>query len=224
MRSLLLVLALVGVSVGAEKKPVSTSQCKEPSFEGKTISEWIAMAKDREVEGLGRWLALTKDQEAKDMDQPTPIAVIHAFAEMGPQAERAIPILMKLVSSRDSDTSAEATWALGQIGIKAVPALTELLEDSNRYVRCYAAVGLGQVNPNSPETKKGIQIVTDLLTAQDYHLRESAAYALGQIGFQSKSVVLLSPNCSKTRKNKFALPLPKLSGRLHQQVPKHKRA
>ena len=44
--SFLLAVAFVGVCLGAG--PASTPQAKEPSYEGKTLGEWIALAKDKQ--------------------------------------------------------------------------------------------------------------------------------------------------------------------------------
>ncbi len=44
--SLLLSAILVGICLGAEQKPVSTGKEKEPVYQGKTLSEWNALAKD----------------------------------------------------------------------------------------------------------------------------------------------------------------------------------
>ena len=45
---LLLAVALVGIGFGAEQKPASSSPGKEAVYEGKTLSQWVALAKDRD--------------------------------------------------------------------------------------------------------------------------------------------------------------------------------
>ncbi len=168
------VAVLCGIAFAEEPKATSTETKKEPVYRGRALSEWVAFAKCKEV---------------KDPKQPLPLWSIHMIAALGPRAEKAIPDLAELAKGEDLQVSGEATWALSEIGPKAVPALAELLGCPNRFVRCNVAVFLSHVNPNSPETSKGVRVVTELLAAPDYRTRESAAYALGRIGHQAKSAV-----------------------------------
>ena len=43
----LVAVALLDVCLGAEPKPAPASQGKEPTYQGKTLSQWIAQTKDK---------------------------------------------------------------------------------------------------------------------------------------------------------------------------------
>ena len=45
--SFLLAVAFAGVCLGAETAP--TPQAKEPTYEGKTLGEWMALTKDKDA-------------------------------------------------------------------------------------------------------------------------------------------------------------------------------
>jgi hypothetical protein len=94
--SLLLAVAFVGVCAGAEQKPASTPQAKEPIFEGKT---------------LGVWIALTKDK-----DEKVRASAAEAIGKIGPEAKIVIPALIDLLSGNAEIDIMEKLWPDGRSG------------------------------------------------------------------------------------------------------------
>ena len=126
--SLLLSFVLCGVCLGAEEKPASRQQGKEPSYEGKTASEWVAIiAKDR-----------------------GPEFQLYAPAAFGHMGSDAVPTLIEFLKHKDGQFRSAAAVALGMIGREAkaaVPTIVAVLKDENKCVRGAAAVGLGGIGP-----------------------------------------------------------------------------
>ena len=107
--ALFLVVALTGVCLGAERKPASTPQGKEPTYEGRTLSQWITLAKDKD-----------------------PMVRVDAVLGLGKVGPGAGPVLMELLKDKDVVVRMFARSALWQMGPGAkttVPALTKLLQD-----------------------------------------------------------------------------------------------
>lgn len=128
--SILLTFALVDVCIGAENKTASTPRAKEPSCQGKTLGEWIALTKD------------TNEKVRKD--------AAWALGYIGPDAKPAIPAVTELLTDKNNDVRWMAAYALGRIGPDpktAVPVLTELLKDRSEWVRLSAAQSLGNIGP-----------------------------------------------------------------------------
>ncbi len=139
--------------------PGSTSPGKEPTFKGKTIGQWIALAKDNHP---------AVQQEA-----------VKVLENLGPAA---IPALTELLKDKDVEVRFVASWALGNIGPdakKAVPALTKLLRDKDRQIREVTAKALGKIGP---EAKTAVRTLTELLKDGDEPVRKAAAEAVGKIG------------------------------------------
>ena len=187
MRSLglLLAFAVAIVSFGADQKPASTSQAKEPTFEGKTLSQWMAQARDPKEENRE--------------------SAFHALGNMGPAA---IPALTELLKDKDSKVCSAAADAVGHLGLGAslgraglrtkeanfeqigpelnttVPLLVELLKDNDAGVRQSAAWALGQVGC---EAKTTVPLLTGLL--KDRHVRLAAAHVLGSMGPEARTAI-----------------------------------
>ena len=130
--SFLVAVALLDVCLGAEPP-----QGKEPTYHGKTVSEWIARTKDKDervrraaAKALGEispaaipaLVELLKDK-SKDSQE----AAIEALRKIGPVA---IPALMELLKDKTAGVQVAAASALGKIGVAAIPALTELLKEN----------------------------------------------------------------------------------------------
>ncbi len=115
--SLLLTFIFAGVCLGAE--PASTpTQTGEPSYQGKTLSEWTTLTKD-------------KDEQVRR-------AAVVALGNIG--AKTAIPVLTELLNDKNADVRRWAAVGLGNIGSQAsIPALIEVLKDENALVRLVAA-------------------------------------------------------------------------------------
>jgi hypothetical protein len=79
--SLLFILVLVDVGLAAGQDSASAAQGNEPSYEGKTINQWIAQAKDKD--GLVRK------------------AAANTLGQIGPKAKAAIPALTDLLKDEN---------------------------------------------------------------------------------------------------------------------------
>ena len=223
--SSLLTFILVGVCFGAEQKP--TVQGKEPSYEGKTVSEWITQSKDKDadirraaIKALGEIRSEAKEtmpvlmRSLKDKDAGVRRAATASLGRIGPEAKVAVPMLTELLKDRDIDVRWMAAEALGHIGPEAktsIAAIIELLKDQDEIVRSNAVEALGDIGP---EAKIAIPAITELLKEKDAFIRrkrqrrpwEISAPKLGQLSPHSA-------NYSRTRMKKFGMSLPMHSGR-----------
>ncbi len=84
------------------------------------------------------------------------------------------------------DSRREATRVLRECGPEAVPVLTRLLADSDKYVRNYAALELGEIGP---EARRSVPALSAALSDEDWSVRHEAAEALGEIGPDSRVAV-----------------------------------
>ena len=113
--SVLLAFTFVGVCLGAEVEPASTVQAKEPSYGGRTGSEWMALAKDKD-----------KDPQIR----------VHAMGRLeATGSAAAIPAFVEMLHDKEMTVANAAALALGRIGPAAVPALTEALKDEDAGAR-----------------------------------------------------------------------------------------
>ena len=145
--SVLLAFTLVGVCLGADQEPASTTQGKEPGYDGKTVSEWAALTKDNSP--------IVREQ------------AFLALAMMGADAKAAMPVLMESLQDDDPKIRRYSATALGEIGREAkaaIPALTKLLKDENSEVRWAAAHAVGNMGP---EAKVAVPTLTKLLKDED---------------------------------------------------------
>lgn len=110
-----------------------------------------------------------------------------ALGAFGPDAERAVPALIKAVKA-DDNTTTPAAVALGKIGARAVPSLIRLLEDpqSDRDAKYMALYSLSVMGPTA---KGAIPGLIQCLKQQDAILRREAAKALGSIGPSAKEAL-----------------------------------
>lgn len=121
--SFLFAVAFVGVCLGAETVP--TQQSKEPNYKGKTLSDWIALTKDK--------------------DKNVQCDAAEAIGKIRPEARIAMPPLTELLKDQDAEVRCAAVSALGGIGSEAIPVITEALKDKNARVRWAAAVAVRDI-------------------------------------------------------------------------------
>ncbi len=103
---------------------------------------------------------------------------------VGPRAKQAVLPLARAL--RDQHLGPVAARALSRIGVAAVPALIEALDDENARVRKNAALALGQIGPLASAS---IPKLIDALHDDAWLLPGSAAWALGHIGSRAEAAV-----------------------------------
>ncbi len=195
MRSLRLLLAisLAGVLLRAAPIPASASEDAEPSYKGKTLSQWIARAEDKSpvlrreaAASLGRLgpasvTALTK--MLKDKDGMVQQAAADALGAIGPKAKAAAPALVELLGSKNGWVRASAARALSKLGSPAIPALLESLKSRDAEGQKLAAGVLGRIGSAATPA------LLELLKSADASVRSAAANALGCMGGKAKPAV-----------------------------------
>ena len=151
--SVLLIVALGGVCLAAEPKPASTPPGKEPTYEGKSLSQWTTLAKDKDpklrmqaagaLEQIGPAAAALAEL-LKDDDAGVRRAATESLVRI---CRAAVPTLNESFQHKDS----KARWApfesVRKIGPAAVAVFVELLKDNEPQVRLAAAVNLGEMGP-----------------------------------------------------------------------------
>jgi HEAT repeat protein len=127
------VLALIATRAEAQK-------AKEPSFEGRPLSSWIA--------------------DLKATAPQTRNAAAYAISGMGPAAKAAVPALVEALKDETNPAVRfPVCVALREIGPEAreaVPALTEALDDRNDDVAAMARKAIRAitgVDPRPPENE-----------------------------------------------------------------------
>ena len=136
--SLPLILVLVGVCFAAEPKPASTPQGKEPLYNGKTLSEWVVLTKDK--------------------DEKVRARAAYALQCIGLDDRSAIPAIAELLKDKSDGVRYSAACALGLLGSRAesaVPLIIPLLKDKDEKVRRDAAYALANIaRPRRPQFQR----------------------------------------------------------------------
>ena len=143
-------LGLVGYTKEAFDVDFDRKQDESPKFKLKEPRR--VENQDQQVERLIR--------ELQDTDSDVRSIAAVTLGEIGPEAEDAVPILIKLLQDQDAEgfVRANAATALGKIGegaSKAVPALINALRDQDKYVRKDAAEALEKIG--TPRTIKTVK-------------------------------------------------------------------
>jgi hypothetical protein len=124
----LLAFVFVGVCLGADQEPSSTTQGREPTYQGKTASRWAELTSDESVI-VRRRAAL-------------------ALGTFGADAKAAVPALTELLKDGDARVRSYAASALGKIGPEAkaaTAALTAMLKDKDPKVQQAATEALEKI-------------------------------------------------------------------------------
>jgi HEAT repeat protein len=121
--------------------------------------------------------------------------VAAALDVMGPEAKDAAPVLVEFLQNKLYDSiRGRAAMALGDIGPAAasvsVPALITVLTDHASGVASSAARALADIGPSA---KAALPDLTALVTTEDIPLRNTACFAILQIGVQNDNYHLLLP-------------------------------
>jgi HEAT repeat protein len=116
-------------------------------------------------------------------DKRVRYGVVLALGQLGAEAERVAPLLLKALADADPMMRQSAALALGELGQQsgvAVPALIEALGDTSPDVRRGAAQGLRGYS-NLSEAKAAVPALLKLLDDGNPGVRSYAAGALKQI-------------------------------------------
>ena len=196
---LVFLLGLIGYTKETFDVDFDRKQDESPKF--KLKGSWRVENQEQQVERLIR--------ELQDTDSDVRSIAAVTLGEIGPEAEDAVPILIKLLQDQDAEgfVRANAATALGKIGegaSKAVPALINALRDQDKYVRKDAAEALEKIGtPRTIKTVKDryrvviplgwigsedeVPALIQALQNEDKDVRVNAIVTLGQI--ESEDVV-----------------------------------
>ena len=157
----------------------SQRQTEEPSYKGKTVSDWAS--------------AITqKNEEAR----------LKAFDELTGPDESAIPVLEVLAKAKDPYLQNASATALASLGKKAKPAMKTLISLLNsrslnaRYWACSALASMGQDAVQAVPALTECLMVTektqpDLVGPKRYYadLRAVASETLGGMGLLARDAI-----------------------------------
>ncbi|MBI3409221.1 MAG: HEAT repeat domain-containing protein [Planctomycetes bacterium] len=124
--------------------------------------------------------ALTRALESQN--KLTRMGAALSLGHLGSAAKRAEPELKKLLKDTEEDVRCHAAQALFRIDPQTaetvVPVLSSALDSLDPYIRLCA---MGTLSRIGPAAKDAVAKLKNCLKDEDYHLRMSAAIALGHI-------------------------------------------
>ena len=144
------------------------------------------------------FLAKMPDGIARHLPQPLDVRMIRSRAysllsRLGPTARSAVPELIPLLRSSDSEIVSQSASILGSIGLDArtaVPALIALLKNGDRAGKRAAVYALGSIGLSAHEAREALPlIIKQLETYTDAGDRVSAVKLLGTIGADASPAV-----------------------------------
>ena len=150
--------------------PESTGLRASDSYKGKTLSEWTAELKDRD---------LSVREQA--------VAAIKVY---GSAARSAAPLIIRLMDDSDISLRVNAVITCGYIGLdqrdlgQAVTVLSRLLGHPQGIIRYQAARTLGQLGP-SAVTALG-PLLQNLRDPSTWEIRSAAAFAIGNVAYNEQ--------------------------------------
>jgi HEAT repeat protein len=185
-------IALVGaVLVARQLRPLVSRGRPVPTAQEQSL-EQLEAAGDQEarLEAARKVVALGPAAVAAALDRFTaagssgdlpsiPQPIVHALAEVGPDAADALRQALGAPTARVRAAAAEVLAELGAQGAVARPALVAALADKNDWVRWYAVEALGNMGA---EASSAVDALAALLKHSDALTRRRAIEALGRIG------------------------------------------
>lgn len=166
-----LTLVLISSLAASSAVPFAAAQNKEPVYDSKTISEWVALLKDKE--------------------DKVRLKAAFSLRQLGPEAKAAVPTLIGILKDKNVDVRREAAFALQRIGsaVKpAIPALIDALQDSDAYVRFWSITALAEFGTDA---RAALPALKKILKEADPLLHVDAANALWRLGEKKEAVTAL---------------------------------
>jgi len=127
-----------------------------------------------------------------DIDPDFGREILLTLARIGPEAKKAVPILMAILEDVDNPLRPGAAYALAKLGAKqAVPLLIRALpKDDGTEMRFVAPVALVLLNPeNDLYIKLALPRLIELLGDESGQVRHEAAATLARIGPKAAAAV-----------------------------------
>ena len=109
---------------------------------------------------------------------------INALGEIGPDAKSAMPVLIAALKDSDAHINFSAEQSIHKMGIVALPALIECLNDEQSQRSAATIIGA-----MGSEAKPAVKSLSQLLHAQDPATRREAIFALAALGSDANSEV-----------------------------------
>ncbi len=158
---------------------------KEPTIQGKALSEWLKGLEDKDEKVRRKTLlslyqvgseakpaAAAVVKALKDTDVTIRIYAVLILGKIGPAAKEALPALTDALKDANLGVRAQAVNALVPFGAEAVPALVLVVKDAKHGSRLGAITALALLGPKA---EKAIPALSDLL-------EEPVPAGLGGIG------------------------------------------
>lgn len=179
---------------------ISAQEKKDPSIDGKSVGEWIAQLKSKDgkdLQAAKRALvklgapgvpALVEALEASK-DHAFRLQAFEVIERLRSRAHDAVPALIKIMKSNETDDRVHAAYLLGGIGPAAKAAAPDMLEglkSKDASWRRACAVSLGEIGA---DPDKVVGPIANALKDEDARVRQSAADGLYHIGPPAKPAI-----------------------------------
>jgi tetratricopeptide (TPR) repeat protein len=132
-----------------------------------------------------------EEEEAEARLRQSLLPVVEALSRMGPDAQAAIPVLVKYLGV--SEIGNKAATALAEIGPTAVPALLSAVEDKNTMLSASHSRALLALSRMGPGAREAVPVLIRTLKSRGkfdpVDDGDLIVYALGKIGPDSKAAV-----------------------------------
>ena len=175
-----------------EPAPHNAASSKEPIYEGKTLSAWVAQSKQKDsatrqfaISGLRHFgpagvpaIAELLNDERGDVRREAS----ETLGKLGPEAKSAVPALIESCRTGDYYLVDANVESLRKIGPAAVPAIAGLLGDKEKEIRLAAARALGKMGADAVSA---VPILQDRVKECDDSVSDAAASSLARIGLSA---------------------------------------
>ncbi|MSU62462.1 MAG: hypothetical protein EXS31_08705 [Pedosphaera sp.] len=188
-----------GSSAASKKKPTIADLARQLSDSDKVIRREAA----HQLSLLGAEARAALPELIKALDdsqQQVWLGAVVALAQIGPDAKDSISALLRGLN-RTAQREGRQVWyrssfALGRIGVAAVPALIDSLKSSEALVRAGAAQALGWIGTDAGPA---LPLLAPLLNDSDEQVRQLSGEALARIGSESVPHLLAFLSSSESR-------------------------